>query len=184
MINERKITQAASYFIKESGGTMYHLKLMKLLFLADRDSMARFGVPITDDRMVSMDQGPVLSNTLNLINGSYRRETLLWDHWISDKENYQLSLKISFERNDLDELSNSDIEVLDVIWKEFGGMDRWALVDYTHQNCKEWKDPEGSSIPIAHEEVFRALGKSHEEAQRLGGEIYDHRKIDDLLASL
>ena len=87
MINEKKLTQAANYFIKESGGTMYHLKL---LFLADRESMNRFGMSITDDRMVSMAQGPVLSNTLNLINGSYRRETLLWDQWISDKEDHQL----------------------------------------------------------------------------------------------
>jgi len=53
---------------------MNYLKLMKLLYLADRESMRRNGRPISGDRYVSMDHGPVLSQTLNLINGARKFE--------------------------------------------------------------------------------------------------------------
>lgn len=164
---------------------MYHLKLIKLLYLAERDSLAKYGEPINDDNLVSMDHGPVLSNTLNLINGSYNRDTPIWDDWISDREDHQISLKVtSLNRDDFDELSDSEIQILDDIWNIFGEMDRWALCDYTHENCTEWKNPHGSSIPISHRDVFLALGKNNEEATQLSGEILEHRKLDSFLVAL
>ena len=65
--NEKKATQAAAYLLRLRGGRMSYMKLIKLLYLADRISLNRRGRPITTDRYVSMDRGPVLSRTLNLI---------------------------------------------------------------------------------------------------------------------
>ena len=44
------------------------LQLVKLLYFVDREALLRRGAPVTGDRMVSMDHGPVLSTTLDLIN--------------------------------------------------------------------------------------------------------------------
>ena len=183
MINEVKITHTAAYLIQKSGGKMYHLKLIKIMYLSDRESMKRYGSPITNDRMVSMDYGPVLSTTLNFINGHIPSYEGGWEAWINDRSNHMVSLKIeTFNRNDLTELSDSDIEILDV-WSEFGEMNQWELVDYTHK-LDEWKDPEGSSFPINHKDVFLALGKSEDEAEHLKDEIYSQRKLDKIFSSL
>ena len=81
--NEAKATQAAACLLKLRGGQMSYLKLVKLLYLADREALLRWDRPITTDRYVSMDNGPVLSRVLNLINGSYESTTGIWlvDSW-------------------------------------------------------------------------------------------------------
>src|SRR4051812_18447984 len=65
--DEAKTTQAALYLLKKRGGTMSYMKLIKLLYLADREALLRWARPITFDRYVSMDNGPVVSQTYRLI---------------------------------------------------------------------------------------------------------------------
>ena len=66
MFNEQRVAQMAAYLLGRARGHTKYLKLMKLLYLADRESMKRHGHPISGDRYVSMEHGPVLSHTLNL----------------------------------------------------------------------------------------------------------------------
>jgi len=58
---------------------MSHFKLMKLLNLSDWEAMERYGFPISGDRIVSMDQGPVLSMILNLMDGDVESLPGGWD---------------------------------------------------------------------------------------------------------
>lgn len=183
MFNERKVAQMAAFLIEKGGGRISHLKLMKLLYLADREAMARFGVPLSGDRIVSMRHGPVLSMTLNLMDGDIEPSENGWEAWISDKENHELSIVAPVTRARLDELSAADLDVLEAVWAQFGSMDKWAIRDYTH-TLPEWEDPNGSSIPIQHRTVLMALGRSEEEADFLCSEIEAERKIDKLFASL
>jgi len=46
--NEQKATELAAYFLKSGGGSMPYLKLMKLLYLADRKAIELDGSPITE----------------------------------------------------------------------------------------------------------------------------------------
>ena len=39
VLNERKVNQMAAYVLYKKGGRGFHLKLMKLLYLADRKSL-------------------------------------------------------------------------------------------------------------------------------------------------
>jgi uncharacterized phage-associated protein len=59
MFDDRRVAQMAAYLLSREKGRMNHLKLMKLLYLADRESMKRHGQPISGDRFVAMDHGPV-----------------------------------------------------------------------------------------------------------------------------
>jgi len=184
MFNERKVAQMAAFLLGKGGNRMPHLKLMKLLYLADRESMGRFGAPISGDRIVAMPHGPVLSMTLNLMDGDVESSPGGWDGLISDKENHELSLKRAATPDDLDELSQADIDVLEAVWKQFGHMDKWAIRDYTHDHCPEWTDPNGSSVPIPYEKVFRALGRPEDEARELGARIEAERALDKIFATL
>ena len=60
------------------------LKLMKLMYLSARRSLADYGEPLTWGGLVSMDHGPVLSTTLNLMNG-FIPGSGDWDSRISDR---------------------------------------------------------------------------------------------------
>lgn len=184
MFNERKVAQIAAYLISKEGERMSHLKLMKLLYLADREAMSRYGAPLSGDQLVSMPHGPVLSMTLNLMDGDTESAENGWEAWISDKENHELSTVRPVVRSDLDELSAADLDVIKTVWGQFGHMGKWEIRDYTHQHLPEWQDPRGSSMPIAFETVFKALGRSPEEAIELATHIESERSIDRLFAGL
>src|ERR1039457_6692110 len=67
LFNEAKATQAATQFLRLRGGRISYIKLIKLLYLADREALIRWGRPITTDCYVSMDVGPVVSRIYDLI---------------------------------------------------------------------------------------------------------------------
>ena len=92
MFCEEKVAQMAAYLLQRRDGRMSYLKLMKLLYLSDRESMDRFGEPISDDRMVSMPLGPVLSQTLNVLTGSAIQANA-WSEWIKGESHYEVSTK-------------------------------------------------------------------------------------------
>ena len=183
MFKERKVAQMAAFFLlQEEGGIMYVLKLMKLLYLAERETLFRYGIPMCGDRAFSMDHGPVLSTTLDLMNGFVRVEDKNgWDGWISDRSGHRVTLKKEVKPEALDELSPANIETLQSVWDKFGGFDQWELVAYTHDNCSEWQNPHASSIPITYEEIFLALGYSEDETHQLIECIEDEGAIDRLL---
>ncbi len=183
MSNERKVSQMAAFLLHKRGGRMSHLKLMKLLYLADREAMGRYGMPISGDFIVAMPHGPALSLTLNLMDGDTQSAREGWDDWISDKEDHEVSLRRPVSRDILDELSDSEIEVLEAVWNQFGRMNRWEIRDYTH-TLPEWQDPKGSSLPITHQKVFHVLGRTDKEAEELAARIEAERSLDRLFAAL
>lgn len=186
MFNERKVAQIAAYFLDQTEGKrMSHLKLMKLLYLADREAVRQFGFSISEDKFVAMPHGPVLSMTLDLMNGHVESQPNGWEFWISDKENHEVSLNnplISLEN--LDELSEVELDILQQVWKQFGSMDQWKIRDWTHDNCAEWRDPNGSSCPIDFQEMAQAVGFNSEDAKELQANKEAWYKIEQLFASL
>ena len=68
------------------------LKLMKLLYLAERRSFELYSEPIIGDRLVSMPHGPVLSFTFNHMNGQLESKPDGWAAWIGGRNDYMLGL--------------------------------------------------------------------------------------------
>lgn len=185
MFNERKVAQMAAFFLGQAPeGRMSHLKLMKLLYLADREAVRRYGLPISGDRFVSMPHGPVLSMTLNLMDGDVESGPDGWEAWISAKDNHELSLRKPFIPEELDELSPAEWTVLEAVWQQFGGMDRWGIRDWTHQHCPEWRNPHGSSYPISDQSLARAVGFDEAAAGELASRIEAECAVHQLFATL
>ena len=158
--NVKKAAQVAAFFALRQGGQINVLKLTKLIYLADRRFMERYDAPILCDRLVSMDHGPVNSRTLNYINGTAESEA--WNAHIADRAGHLVGLSNQdINVDDLDELSDAEVQALEDVWRDFGHMDRFALRDWTHANCQEWEDPHGSMIPIRYAQVFKFLGKAN-----------------------
>lgn len=156
--------------LHRAGGRLPLLKLMKLLYLAERESLRVYGEPICGDKLVSMPMGPVLSITYNLMNGGLKSEEGGWDSWIEDRSDHDLALRdpsmIRSPEQDLLELSSGDLDILTTVWDKFGHMGKFKLVQHTHNGgCPEWEDPHGSSHPIPLERLFKELGYSEEGIQ-------------------
>ena len=174
--DERKTTAAAAYLLDKASGGMPYIKLIKLLYLADRESWRRYDRPITGDRYVSMNFGPVLSATYDLLR---REDTTTggspWSRTITTA-GYEARLLGSA---DLGPLSDAEIEILDEVYQLTEKMDRWRLCDLTH-SFPEWKDPEGSSVPILPEEILKALGKSEEEIDVARQEAAERQRFQQI----
>lgn len=114
-----------------------------------------------------MPHGPVNSVTLDCIKGMYDLSETGWSEFLQDKENHSVAATKRFSREDLDELSEEDIECLEAVWCEFGSMDQWSLRDLTHDRRRvpEWEDPRGSSAPIPLERILSAVGAQEPDEQ-------------------
>lgn len=174
-----RATQSAAYLLKLRGGRMSYLKLLKLMYLADRRALLEHGRPITFDRYVSMDQGPVLSQTYNLIVAEEAPdEHSYWREFVTEPlPGYEVSLRKDAPTG---ELSQAQLSLLDEVFAEFGKMGRWELVRVTH-TLPEWEHPHGSSVPIALRDILRGGGMDDEEAEAVEESLLGEDAMDRLL---
>jgi uncharacterized phage-associated protein len=170
--DEKKVTEAAAFLLELRGGPMHYIKLIKLLYIADRQAFSDWGIPISNDNYVSMDNGPVLSQTYNLIKDGGR----IWSEYISAPfGDYEVRLKTRLQKKS--RLSLAEEETLQKVFAEYGHQNRWKIVDFMH-TLPEWKNPGGSSIPISMNDILQALGEPEENIQAIISEIEQERKIE------
>lgn len=175
--NEAKATQAAARLLRNRGGRMSYMKLIKLLYLADREALARWGRPITTDNYVSMDKGPVLSHVLDRINeGPSPDDPSYWAQHITPSGNYEVTLT---DDPSGDLLSEAEDELLDAVFKAHGHLSRWKIVDLVH-TLPEWHDPEGGALAIGYADILRAFNKKPEEIAAIVNELSSLARIDAL----
>jgi uncharacterized phage-associated protein len=171
--DEQKITEAATLLLELRGGCMHYIKLLKLLYIADRQALSEWGVPISNDNYVSMDNGPILSQTYNLIKDGGR----FWSEYISAPfRDYEVELSKPIPKKK--KLSPAEEEMLRNVFKEYGHKNRWKIVDFMH-TLPEWKNPGGSSIPISIEDILQALNEPVENIRAILTEIEQERKIEE-----
>ena len=167
---EDKATQAAAIFIRNEGGTLNHMKLIKLLYLAERAALQSWARPITFDTLVSMDHGPVLSITLDRINSQPNpKEPRYWNRFISERGGDGHELRLLREVPE-DQLSPAEVELLGKTYQEFGQKDQWELEEYTH-TLPEWRNPNRSVLPIDIAEILRAGDYTDEEIAEVNGSL-------------
>ncbi|MBZ5618758.1 MAG: SocA family protein [Acidobacteriia bacterium] len=160
LFNEAKATQAAARLLTLRGGTMSYVKLIKLLYLADRDALIRWGRPITTDRYVSMDNGPVVSRIYDLIRNEPPPNSFrIWRKFISNPENYEVRL---LGDPGSAELSRPEQELIDEVFAQHGLQNRWRVVDYT-RSLPEWTYPDGGALPIECRDILKAADKTEKE---------------------
>src|SRR5258708_39666927 len=177
--NEAKATQAAAWFLKLRGTTMSYLKLIKLLYLLDREALLRWGRPITTDIYVAMDNGPVVSRIYDLIREEPDPGTeSFWREHIGEPHNYEVVL---LQDPGSRELSRAEENLINEIFGQFGRMSRWQLRDYSH-TLPEWNDPNGSTIPISIRDILKAGKKTEAEIAEVESEI-EHLALAEVLMS-
>lgn len=181
--NEAKTTQATALLLKENGGKMNYMKIIKLLYLADREALSRWARPITGDSYVSMDNGPVLSKVLDKINSGRNPSGIkpYWHKYISSPEGYKIKLLKREPR--FDELSKREKELLLSIFEKYKEYDQWQMVKICHDTLPEWRDPEGTSIPIRIEDILREVNKTEKDISLIEEEVANLNYVRAILST-
>ena len=171
-------TAAACYFLEKAPNqTLNDLVLMKLMVITERQFMERTTSLLTGAHFASMQNGPVLSEMLNLMKGDI--ESPLWrDHVLFIPyagKGTESNRCVLTRRLPVDEfLTEYETSILASVWKDYGHRSKWKIVDITHtfpewdRSCAESK----SSKPITLESIYRlSMDESPEDAKMRADEI-------------
>ena len=158
---------------------MSYLRLLKLLYIADRESLKETGQPITGDHVVAMEHGPVLSSVFNLIKGEHSD----WGHWSRFLQRSGYRLKLILDPGN-GKLSKYEIAKLREITRIYDDKNEWEMIYIVHE-FPEWKrnDPGKSSKPIPLEHVLEAIGRSG-DMEAIVQDAKDQNTFDQLFASV
>jgi uncharacterized phage-associated protein len=118
----------ATLWLLKRHGALDHIKVLKLVVLADLEHLARYGRPIVGGEYFAMEHGPVASELYDELKLGT----------VAGTEAVNSYLLRAVAEPDEDQLSETDLEVLQEINEKFGAWDRYRLSDFTH-TLNAWK---------------------------------------------
>ncbi|HLX63885.1 MAG TPA: Panacea domain-containing protein [Planctomycetota bacterium] len=159
--NFKKALQSAAFLLSLEDQCMNYMRLLKLLYIADRESLKQTGEPITSDAPYAMERGPVPTRIFDFIKGTHVRAPE-WEAYIKT-DNYNAVLENDPGRG---ALSRYDIDTLSMISAKFRAYDEWAMVKYCHDHLEEWQknNPGTSSKAIPLKDILVAVGVTNPDA--------------------
>jgi uncharacterized phage-associated protein len=174
-LNIDKAIQAAAFVLREhsSAQRLNYMKLLKLMYLAERESLRERGTMITGDRAIAMRRGPLLGGIYDLIKGEHVAADR-WEKYI-ERDGYHVYAK---GNPGVGKLSKAEIETLRKVVNIHREHDEWEMVNFTHE-LDEWKknDPGTSSRPIPLRDILEAVGRA-QEADAIIEEAEKERAFD------
>lgn len=180
----KKATQSLNYFARQNGGSIDKLKVIKLVYFADRYHLRKFGRPIVSGEYFAMEHGPVNSGTKDIADmtdflGDREKEyASKFLKVLSDKHVIESSANV-----DMKVFSESDLEALAFTWKKFGKEDSFGLRDITH-HYPEWKKhkeaifvDERSRVRMDYEDFFDKADPGYDQCHPLTEEESDIARL-------
>jgi uncharacterized phage-associated protein len=156
---------------------MSYVRMLKLLYIADRESLKETGRPITGDHIVAMEHGPVLSGVFDLIKGQHSA----WKAWSEHfkKSGYRIELTSDPGNG---KLSRYEIGKLRELAERYADKSEWDMIEIVH-TFEEWKrnDPGKSSKPIPLEHILEAVGRAGDK-DAIMQDAHDQAAFDRLFS--
>jgi uncharacterized phage-associated protein len=159
--NYKKAVQALNLLARWSGGGLNKMKALKLIWLADRFHLRKYGRPIIQDYYVAMENGPVASATRDILQRNkfgVKQDVLKYaDDFISESGSYDFK---SVNEPNVKVFSKSDLECLKSVFDTYGHLSKYDLRDLTHKfpEWKRWeeglKKKEYNSHPMDYDDFF------------------------------
>jgi uncharacterized phage-associated protein len=166
--DEAKSTQMAGMLLQLAGNRMNYMKLIKLMYIIDREALKRWGHPLTGDEYYSLPHGPIVSRVYDLIaDEPDLSSSQYWNDFIKTHD-YEVQLA---KPTPSESLSQADMELVQEVFRRYGHLNQWQLRDLTH-DFPEWRNPNGGRLPIHYVDILRAVGREA-EAEQVAGELED-----------
>lgn len=178
--NETKTTDAAMLFIDLAGGSIAYIKLLKLLYLADREALELWERPISHDTYFLLQHGPVLSVTYDLIKG--RRIGNIGNYWaknIKTSQNSAPTVELRGKLPDHLSLSRRETSLIRQLHEKFCDYKPFELVRFTHTLPEYHPIVKGKSSPLPLTEILRVLNYEQSDIERISAELIDEA-IEDV----
>ncbi len=174
----QKTTQAAAVLLSLEGRVMDRIRLLKLLYLADRELLIARGRPITGDEAVAMNRGPVPSHTYHLIRGDEQSP----EDWGRHIRSVAKKVILMGDPGH-GELSRTEIETLERVSDRYRSLTTAGLSALTHEFA-EWRDnfiPD-TARPIPWVEVLQAAGRADQVAT-FEARLAEQNLLDSIFAT-
>lgn len=160
------------FFAEKSGGRISKLKLIKLIYLTEREFIKAYGFPSLFDEYYSLKHGPICSSTLNLVNGQMPG--------VETSDLFRLSGNVislvrKTEQYEYDGLSLANLEAAQSVWSLHGNKTPSQIRAYTHKFCPEYTDVENGRVPIDIRDMLRFSGV--EDWEEVAVEYHSQRQI-------
>jgi uncharacterized phage-associated protein len=144
---------------------MPYLKLLKLLYIAEREFLVEESEMMFGDRVVAMKYGPVLSHVYRLIKNK-GRNTEQWRECIRNATDYSVEL---YQDPGFGNLCRAEMEKLDDVFRRYGNMNQFLAVEMTH-DFPEWANNYDTNslrkaFPISVEDILSCQDKADLIAQ-------------------
>jgi uncharacterized phage-associated protein len=137
------------------------LRILKLLYIADREAIAERGRPIVGAKTVAMDHGPLHSGALDLMNGETLDAAEFSSHF--DRRGYMIEHTAN---PGVDHLSRYEIEKLNELCDRYMSVSDWDLAHEITHAFPEWiahfKPGTSTAIPI--QSIVEAVAKPNDAA--------------------
>jgi len=143
---------------------MNFMRVLKLLYLSEREALKETGRPIIGDSVVATERGPVMENVYSLLRGQHSGFKEFSKHFNTVRYNLVMHLQ-----PDVGELSKYEIETIQRIAKQHEDADEWELSQFTRDQLPEWQknNPGKSSKAIPVEDILAAIGKDDAEIKQI-----------------
>ncbi|MBL4872109.1 MAG: SocA family protein [Rhodobacteraceae bacterium] len=165
-----KIVETMLY-LAHKGIELSQYKTVKLLYLADREHFRRFGRPISYDKYVAMEYGPVASIALDIING---KNVLGVDKDALPFEINTIGVHslISDPKRDIrrELFSKSDLIILDDTVEKYGHFEFGKLYELTHKHfaySRAWNNQKTKADPMFFEDFLDETANKEDKIQDL-----------------
>lgn len=165
-----KAVQAAGVLLgAHPGQQMSSLRLVKLLYLADRENLKTVARPIIGNPVVAKADGPAHGELSSIINGEHPDEGL-WSQFIH-QDGYLVRL---VDDPGVLDLSQQEIQTLNSVAQSHCTSNDWDLVELTRE-LPEWKKNyvEKETRPIPIDDILDAVGWSADDKAAILEEIAD-----------
>lgn len=175
--NLHKAIQAAGVLLHFERNRMSYMRLLKLLYITDRETIKEHGLPLLGSKAVAMDHGPLHSDIFNLIKGVHDK-TSLWSKFFV-KTGYKVE---TVDQPDNGLLSTYEIEKLRSVSEKYAPFTDEEIYDQMTHTFPEWikNHVEGTSRPIPLEDIMDAVGRSGDKTAILE-DINELEEMDKLL---
>jgi uncharacterized phage-associated protein len=132
-----KSLAATSYLASRSSETMY--TILKMIYVADRTHLERYGRPITGDQFFAMKEGACptkIYDSMKVLRGEKNK------NYLPNSEKYLEVNPTTFDVTvrdmpSLEVLSASDVECLDEVISILKRLGRWEIIEMAHDAA--WK---------------------------------------------
>jgi len=169
-----KIKAVVLYILKQIPEGVDYIHLFKIMYFAQQEHLVTYGMPLVEDTFVARKHGPVATLTykaLHLAEGAQMVSTADLDSFVnalcvSKDGRPQLVTAVPDAVCDLDELSRSNMAVLDRWIRKCKDVKSFELADLSHDKAwlkaKRQSDKTGEDTKIPLVDIAAAAGASKE----------------------